>query len=95
MFPPFQDIFLRFWKYLLSVQKYTYTNLQLKKMATATVSIEDKSTKNENNVEMEKQLKERAEKNRQRAILLKKSKVVNHPYARWVFCNVYRRILAW
>lgn len=32
-------------------------------------------------MEIEKQLKERAERNRQKAILLKKSKVVTHPYA--------------
>lgn len=34
-------------------------------------------------METEKQLKERAERNRQRALLLKKSKVVTHPYARY------------
>ncbi|XP_012061820.1 PREDICTED: DNA repair protein complementing XP-A cells homolog [Atta cephalotes] len=45
-------------------------------------SMENNSNMSENNTEIEKQLKERAERNRQRALLLKKSKVVTHPYAR-------------
>lgn len=49
--------------------------------STETVNIENDSIKNGDNTEMEKQLKERAEKNRQRAMLLKKSKIVTHPYA--------------
>lgn len=45
-------------------------------------SVENNSNMSGNNTEIEKQLKERAERNRQRALLLKKSKVVTHPYAR-------------
>lgn len=52
-------------------------------MASSTaVSIENNSTKN-GSTDMEVQLKERAERNRQRALLLKKSKVVTHPYTRY------------
>jgi len=47
-------------------------------------SMENNSNMSENNTEIEKQLKERAERNRQRALLLKKSKVVTHPYARYI-----------
>lgn len=50
-------------------------------MATSTMSMENNSTENGNNTEMNQQLKDRAERNRQRAILLKKSKIVTHPYA--------------
>lgn len=50
----------------------------------STVSMENNSTKNGNDAEIEKQLKERAERNRQRALLIKKSKIVAHPYARCV-----------
>lgn len=48
----------------------------------STASMENNSNKNADNMEIEKQLKERAERNRQRALLLRKSKVVTHPYAR-------------
>jgi len=47
-------------------------------------SMENNSNMSENNTEIEKQLKERAERNRQRALLLKKSKVVTHPYTRYI-----------
>jgi len=54
-------------------------------MATTTIkSIENNSTKNGENMEIEKKLKERAERNRQKALLLKRSKVVTHPYMRYV-----------
>lgn len=53
-----------------------------KRMASTTM--ENESTKNGGNVDVEKQLKERAEKNRQKALLLKKLKVVTHPYTRYV-----------
>jgi len=54
-------------------------------MATTTnKSTENVSTKNGENMEIEKKLKERAERNRQKALLLKKSKVVTHPYMRYV-----------
>jgi len=49
-------------------------------------SIENNSTKNGENMEIEKKLKERAERNRQKALLLKRSKVVTHPYMRYVSC---------
>lgn len=52
--------------------------------STAIADTENQSNKNGNNTEMERQLKERAERNRQRALLLKKSKVVTHPYVRCV-----------
>jgi len=48
----------------------------------------ESNSKNGDNMEMEKQLKERAEKNRQRALLLKKSKIITHPYVRCV-SNTY------
>lgn len=66
--------------------KYIYANLIFyKKMASTTsASIENDSTKNGSNVDMEKQLKERAERNRQKALLLKKSKIVTHPYTRYM-----------
>lgn len=51
--------------------------------STTSVNIESDSTKNGSNMDMEKQLKERAERNRQRALLLKKSKIVTHPYTRY------------
>lgn len=51
-------------------------------MASTTASTENDSTKNGSNIDMEKQFKERAERNRQKALLLKKSKIVTHPYAR-------------
>lgn len=47
-------------------------------------SAENNFNKSGNNTEIEKKLKERAERNRQRALLLKKSKVITHPYARYV-----------
>lgn len=50
-------------------------------MATTNVSKENNSTKNGDNAETEKQLKERAERNRRKAILLRKSKIITHPYA--------------
>ncbi|XP_012526908.1 DNA repair protein complementing XP-A cells homolog [Monomorium pharaonis] len=50
--------------------------------STATTTVENHSNKNGDNAEMERQLKERAEKNRQKALLLKKSKIVTHPYAK-------------
>ncbi|KAL6266893.1 hypothetical protein P5V15_003720 [Pogonomyrmex californicus] len=50
--------------------------------SVATISMENNSNKNGDSMEMEKQLKERAERNRQKALLLKKSKVVTHPYTR-------------
>ncbi|EFN88877.1 DNA repair protein complementing XP-A cells homolog [Harpegnathos saltator] len=52
-------------------------------MATTstTINIENDSTKHGDNTEIKKQLKERAERNRQRAMLLKKSKIITHPYA--------------
>jgi hypothetical protein len=55
-------------------------------MATTTIkSIENNSTKNGENMEIEKKLKERAERNRQKALLLKRvTKVVTHPYMRYV-----------
>lgn len=48
---------------------------------TSTLNMENNSTKNGDNTEIDQQLKDRAERNRQRAILLKKSKIVTHPYA--------------
>ncbi|XP_020294357.1 DNA repair protein complementing XP-A cells homolog [Pseudomyrmex gracilis] len=50
-------------------------------MASATVA-SSTCTKNGDDTETDKQLKERAERNRQKALLLKKSKVVTHPYKR-------------
>lgn len=52
-------------------------------MASATVA-SSTCTKNGDDTETDKQLKERAERNRQKALLLKKSKVVTHPYKRYV-----------
>lgn len=49
-----------------------------------TRGMESNSTKDGSNEETDKRLKERAEKNRQRAILLKKSKIITHPYNRWM-----------
>lgn len=57
--------------------------------SAATANIENNSNKNGDNMEMEKQLKERAERNRQRALLLKKSKVITHPYVRCVSSIVH------
>lgn len=51
--------------------------------ATMAANMENNSNKNGDSMETEKQLKERAERNRQRALLLKKSKVIAHPYARY------------
>jgi len=51
----------------------------------SSANMENNSNKNGDNIEIERQLKERAERNRQRALLLKKSKVVTHPYAKYVF----------
>ncbi|XP_011640974.1 DNA repair protein complementing XP-A cells homolog [Pogonomyrmex barbatus] len=50
--------------------------------SVATISMENNSNKNGDSMEIEKQLKERAERNRQKALLLKKSKIVTHPYTR-------------
>lgn len=71
--------------YIIDI-KYIYANLVLyKRMASTTaVSIENDSTKNRSDMDLEKQLKERAERNRQRALLLKKSKIVTHPYTRYM-----------
>lgn len=49
--------------------------------STTAASIENNSTKN-GSTDVEAQLKERAERNRQKALLLKKSKIVAHPYTR-------------
>lgn len=48
--------------------------------STTAINIENNSTKN-GSTDVEAQLKERAERNRQRALLLKKSKIVT-PYTR-------------
>ncbi|KAH0952188.1 hypothetical protein HN011_000263 [Eciton burchellii] len=63
-------------------------------MATTTIkSIENNSTKNGENMEIEKKLKERAERNRQKALLLKRSKVVTHPYMRGNNDSIKGRLL--
>lgn len=62
--------------------------------STTVVSETNICTKNGDNTETEKQLKERAERNRQKALLLKKSKIVTHPYKRYVLkyilCHIFR-----
>lgn len=48
-------------------------------------NVNDKSNSIENedvSSQMKEELKERAERNRQKALLLKKSKLVSHPYAK-------------
>lgn len=60
---------------------------------TVTANIENNSNKNGDNTETERQLKERAERNRQKALLLKKSKVVTHPYARYVSSIYMKKLL--
>ncbi|KAL0127406.1 hypothetical protein PUN28_005595 [Cardiocondyla obscurior] len=47
-----------------------------------TTSMENNSNKNADSMQTDEQLKERAERNRQKALLLKKSKIVTHPYAK-------------
>lgn len=46
--------------------------------------MENNSTKNGDDAGIGERLKERAERNRQRALLIKKSKIISHPYARYV-----------
>ncbi|XP_029172129.1 DNA repair protein complementing XP-A cells homolog [Nylanderia fulva] len=48
----------------------------------ASTTAENESTKNGGNIDVKEQLKERSERNRQKALMLKKLKVVTHPYTR-------------
>lgn len=61
--------------------------------SAAIANTENNSNKNGGNTETERQLKERAERNRQRALLLKKSKVITHPYVRCVSSICIRKSL--
>lgn len=48
---------------------------------STTVELRD-SSEDKDSVENSQHFKERAERNRQKALLLKKSKLVSHPYAK-------------
>lgn len=58
--------------------------------ATMSLDTQNSPSKNGDNIDVENRLKERAEKNRQRALLLRKSKVVTHPYAnRYIYLCIH------